>query len=88
MAEDQRQTGGSPSDRRTTLTQTADVMGQGATGAITLMYCIACLKSHALLTPTFDQAAGLLGTFGSFFHLLGRVVMYWTGRLLPKDASS
>lgn len=85
---DTRARDGSAADRKWTPTQTAAAIGQGTSGIITLMYFFACWKAHAIVTPSIEQGAGLLGTFGPYFHLLGRIVMYWTSKLLPKDAST
>ncbi len=78
---------GDATDRRTTITQTQAVTGAVGGGLITLLYAIACIKAHALIAPSMEQGSGILIIFGPFLHLLGRIVMYWTGRLLPKDAN-
>jgi hypothetical protein len=79
---------GSSADRKTTITQTTAMTGGAGGSVIVLMYAIACMKAHTLAVPTIEQAAGVLIIVGPFLHLLGRVVMYWTGKLLPKDAST
>lgn len=84
---DTRARSGSASDRRVTVTQTQAVTGAAGGGVITLVYILACLKAHSLIVPSVEDAAGILIVVGPFLHLIGRVVMYWTGRLLPKDAN-
>lgn len=87
-ASDTRTRDGSAADRRVTITQTQAVTGAAGGGVITLVYVVACLKAHTLIVPSVEDAAGILIVVGPFLHLLGRVVMYWTGRLLPKDANT
>jgi hypothetical protein len=79
---------GSATDRKNTLTQTQAVTGAAGGGAITLIYVMTCWTKHTMIVPTIEQAIGVLIVAGPFLHLLGRIVMYWTGRLLPKDANS
>ncbi len=88
VSEGTRMRDGTKTDRKITMAQTQASTSAIGGGAIVLTYLSACLHARTMIPPTLEEAAGILIVCGPFLHLLVRIVMYWTGRLLPKDAET